>query len=73
MNPDEVFALLVVIVIVAGIIVMRRQASGGRRVEAELLREEMQELRERIHVLERVITDTNPTADLDRRIERLRD
>lgn len=73
MNPDEIFALLVVIVIVTGIVVIRRQASGGRRVDAGLLREEVQELRGRIQVLERVITDTNPTADLDRRIERLRD
>jgi len=34
---------------------------------------EVQHLKERIQVLERVITDTRGTADLEREIERLRD
>ena len=37
------------------------------------LRDEVKQLKERIHVLERVITDNRSSIDLDREIERLRD
>ncbi len=36
------------------------------------LREEVKELKERLHVLERIATDNNRAVDLDREIERLR-
>lgn len=37
------------------------------------MREEMQRLKERVQVLERVITDNRSSMDLDGEIERLRD
>ncbi|CAM3203435.1 Phage shock protein B [Sphingomonas antarctica] len=40
--------------------------------ETVRLREEVKELKERLHVLERIATDTNRAVDLDREIERLR-
>ena len=40
---------------------------------AQALRAEVQQLKERIQVLERVITDERKSIDLDREIERLRD
>ena len=73
MNGDELFALPIVLVIAAAVVVARRQAGGGRIAEAGQLRDEMRDLRERLQVLERVVTETHSTADLDRRIERLRD
>lgn len=41
--------------------------------ETARLREDMQKLRERVQVLERVITDGRQSSELDREIERLRD
>lgn len=76
MNPDELFALLLVIVIVAGVVFARRMshpATAVRAAEADQLRDEVNALRERVQVLERVVTDTHGSADLDRRIEQLRD
>ena len=40
--------------------------------ETVRLREEVKELKERLHVLERIATDNNRAVDLDREIERLR-
>ncbi|WP_447415024.1 hypothetical protein, partial [Clostridium perfringens] len=37
------------------------------------LREEVRSLKERVQVLERVITDNRSSIDLDREIDRLRD
>ncbi|WP_333978126.1 hypothetical protein [Sphingomonas aerolata] len=37
------------------------------------LRDEVRQMKERIQVLERVITDNHKSVDLDREIERLRD
>ena len=50
-----------------------RHAEPESHAEADRLRDEVRHLRERVQVLERVVTDSNPAADLDRRIERLRD
>ncbi len=47
-------------------------ADANRAENAKLLAE-IRALRERIHVLERVVTDTDGSARLDREIERLRD
>lgn len=41
--------------------------------EDSLSRDEVRRLKERIQVLERVITDNHGSDDLDRQIERLRD
>lgn len=41
--------------------------------EAVRLREDVQKLRERVQVLERVITDDRKSIDLTQEIERLRD
>lgn len=77
MNPDELFALLVVIVLVAGFVFARRRHHAGPTAqagdEAARLRDEVRQLRERVQVLERVVIDSHPAVDLDRRIERLRD
>jgi hypothetical protein len=40
--------------------------------ETVRLREEVKDLKERLHVLERIATDNNRAVDLDREIERLR-
>lgn len=79
MNPFEMVVLIVAIVTIGG---MFRARHGGRRglrgetgasdAEAHQMREEIRALKERIAVLERVITDTNSTAALDREIEKLR-
>ncbi|WP_294238026.1 hypothetical protein [uncultured Sphingomonas sp.] len=47
------------------------RSEGARDTQA--LRGEIQQLKERIQVLERVITDERKSIDLDREIERLRD
>ncbi len=71
--------LLVLAIVVAVLVVQRRRA---RQAPAEpslgelhtaMLRDEVQQLRERIQVLERVITDNHGSTDLTQEIERLRD
>jgi hypothetical protein len=49
------------------------RSDPAETVENRQLRQEIQALRERVQVLERVITDTHSSSDLDREIERLRD
>jgi uncharacterized protein YlxW (UPF0749 family) len=55
----------------------RAQAQTGLSpadgAEAARLREDVQKLRERVQVLERVITDERKSIDLTQEIERLRD
>jgi len=46
---------------------------GDSARDSQALRGEIQQLKERIQVLERVITDERKSIDLDREIERLRD
>lgn len=72
--------MLLAIVAVLGSLLIARQyyaAEARKRVsadpEADRLRDEVRQLRERVQVLERVVTDTHSTADLGSRIERLRD
>jgi uncharacterized protein YlxW (UPF0749 family) len=78
MNPFEMVAIIVVAVMIAS--VMRAKYSGRRdrddqdpREHAEnlRLREEVKELKERLHVLERIATDRENS--LAREIEELRD
>ena len=77
MNPGELFVLLLLVLVIRGIVVSRRHQPAPARAPAdpdtERLRDEVRQLKERIQVLERVITDNHQGADLDRRIERLRD
>lgn len=79
MNPFEMVAIIVVAVMIAG--VLRAKYSHGRRSErgaapeerAETLRlrDEVKQLKDRIHVLERIATDRENS--LAREIDDLRD
>ena len=79
MTPIELILLLALLAVVGSLLIGRQYyaAEDRKRVladpEADRLRDEVRQLRERVQVLERVVTDTHPAADLDRRIERLRD
>ena len=79
MNPFEMVAIIVVAVMVAG--VLRAKYSHGRRgehgaapeerAETLRLRDEVKQLKDRIHVLERIATDRENS--LAREIDELRD
>ena len=76
MNPYEM-VLGIVLIATIGAILKARFRSEARRVraaddpEAIRLKEEVKVLRERVQVLERIVTDKE--SQLDREIERLRD
>lgn len=80
MNPFEMVVLIVAITAVASVLRARHGARRGRHGEdaiirdpdADRLREEIRALKERVAVLERIATDTNRGAALDREIEALR-
>lgn len=75
--------LIVAIVMVASIFKAKHRRPIGVEMlehmrseenrDTQALRGEIQQLKERIQVLERVITDERKSIDLDREIERLRD
>lgn len=70
--------LIVLIAVVGGIVKNRhrhdrRLRSTGDDAESARLRDEVRQLKDRIQVLERVITDNHGSLGLDREIERLRD
>ena len=77
MNPFEMVAIIVVAVMVASVL----RAKYGRRERREIdpqehaetlrLRDEVKQLKERLHVLERIATDKENS--LARQIEELRD
>jgi len=77
--PWSVAFMVVAIVLIASIAKTarsRHQALGrSPDTSAEQMRaqDEIQALKERIAVLERVVTDNHGSIDLDRQIERLRD
>ena len=86
MNPFEMVIGIVLIVAIAGVLKakygIRKDAlgneyhvdTGAAAADNARLRDEIRALKERVQVLERVITDTNSSsASLDREIERLRD
>lgn len=88
MNPFEMVVAIIVIVTIGGVLKARygihkdkwgnETYRGGNDpaadVEKARLRDEVRSLKERVQVLERVITDTNDSsARLDREIESLRD
>jgi hypothetical protein len=77
MNPFEMVAVIVVAVMVASVLRAkygspRRSADLDPREQAEnlRLREEVKELKERLHVLERIATDKE--SSLAREIDDLR-
>ena len=83
MNPFEMAAFIVLVVTVGS--VLRAVFGGGRRrdrkrdgeldsrdgVETARLREEVRQLKERLHVIERITVEKENS--LEREIERLRD
>ena len=81
MNPFEMVAVIVIVVMIARVLRDRYRYGVHNAAlqqpaidpDAERLRDEVRQLRERVQVLERVITDTHSSSDLDRQIERLRD
>ncbi|PVE59630.1 hypothetical protein DC429_04335 [Arthrobacter sp. TPD3018] len=81
MNPAEMVVAIVALVVIGGVLRARFNAFGPRGTErpaysetddTRRLTQEVRDLKERIQVLERVITDNRSTSDLDREIERLR-
>ena len=75
-----IMVVMIVLIVTLGKVMSRRyQSLGHQRTgtvrSADQMRadQELQQLRERVQVLERVITDNHGSADLDRQIERLRD
>jgi len=84
MNPFEMVMAIVAIVTIGSIIRARmgvgRDNQGNEfslrndaaAAENKQLREDIRGLKDRIAVLERVITDTNTSSTLDREIEKLR-
>lgn len=78
MNPFEMVVLIVAIVMIASVVRSRyganhrrRGVEGGDDAEARRLREEVKQLKERIHVLERITTERENS--LSREIDDLRD
>jgi hypothetical protein len=78
MNPLELVFGIVIAVTIAKVLRDRYHYQAHARpaadsVEALRLQDEVRALKERVQVLERVITDNHGSADLDRQIEQLRD
>ena len=82
MNPFEMVAIIVVSVMIASVLRARygyhrrRERGGGEispqeQAETMRLRDEVKQLKERIHVLERIAVEKEDT--LSRQIEELRD
>ncbi len=77
MNPFEMVVLIVAIVMIAGVLKTRgsghhrRDRDPAEELENRRLREEVKELKERLHVLERIATDRENS--LAREIDELRD
>jgi hypothetical protein len=81
MNPFEMVVLIIAIITVGRII--QTKVGGGRRFgppgsvvaddgESRRLRDEVRTLKERVAVLERLITDDRGSRELEREIEALR-
>ncbi|HVF94112.1 MAG TPA: hypothetical protein VM900_07330 [Sphingomonas sp.] len=79
MGPFSMVVCIVLIAMIGRVLTARYRAMESRSVtpidsgETRNLRDEVRQMRERIQVLERVITDNHKSVDLDREIERLRD
>ena len=80
MNPFEMVVLIVAIVTLGSIIRGKTHSKFGKRYQANMadqienkqLRSKINDLKDRIAVLERLATDTHSAAALDREIDKLR-
>lgn len=77
MNPFEMVIAIILIVFVSKTIQTylrtRADAPAADTPETLQMRDELRALKERVAVLERVVTDNHTSLDLDREIARLRD
>ena len=76
MNPFELVVAILLIVFGARLArdwMKHKAAMPAVDPDTRLLVEEVARLRERVQVLERVVTENHDSIDLDRRIEQLRD
>ena len=86
MNPFEMVVAIIVIVTIGSVLKARygihkdkegnevyRGGDTATAAENVRLREELRAIKERVQVLERVVTDTEGSVRLDREIESLRD
>jgi len=88
MNPAEMIVAIIVIVTIGSVLKARYgvhkdkdgnevyrggPADAATAADNARLRDEIRALKERVQVLERVITDTEGSVRLDREIESLRD
>ncbi|MDP1026032.1 hypothetical protein Q5H91_02315 [Sphingomonas sp. KR1UV-12] len=79
MNPFSMVVAIILIVSVSKIIsrylTAKAHSQGNAVQSADAMRaqDEVRQLKERVAVLERVITDNHGSLGLDREIERLRD
>ena len=79
MNPFEMVLGIILIVTIGKIVSQRyksleyRQDNAVQSVDAMRAQDEIRQLKERVAVLERVVTDNHGSLGLDREIERLRD
>lgn len=87
MNPFEMVVAIIFLVTVGSVLKarygIRKDANGNEFFDAATskadaaenarLREELRALRDRVQVLERVVTETEGSVRLDREIEALRD
>lgn len=80
MGSVSMMVVMIILIVTIGKVMSRRYAALGRQdgarvdsAETMMMRDEMRQLKERIAVLERVVTDNHGSIGLDREIERLRD
>lgn len=79
MSGSQIMVILIVLIAVIGGVIKERYYYDRKSRKAAVdpdsarLRSEIKELKDRIQVLERVVTDTHGQVGLDREIERLRD
>jgi hypothetical protein len=78
MGPFSMVVMIILIVTIGKVLQTRYRALGERNREDtshDALRhaDEVRQLKERVAVLERVVTDNHGSLGLDREIERLRD
>jgi len=79
MNPFEMVVAIIIVVTIGRVLQARYTARSDRTdgpaetAETMRMRDEIRSLKERVAVLERVITDHNQSMRLDEEIEKLRD
>lgn len=77
MDPFQMVVAIVALVVIGRVVQAKMKAQqdapSAEHPDAMRMREEIRTLKERVAVLERVITDTEGSVRLDREIARLRD